>query len=124
MHVILTGIPTGSFHNSRQIANMRVIYKNRPVKPSSRRTAGRGVAIIFNAATSNFKERKISNNNHEIVCAKGRVSAVSESIVIIGVYIEPKTNAVALAEINDTISDLILTEKTLSPGTVLSLPVT
>ena len=39
--------------------NLSVIYKNRPVRPSSRRrTAGGGVAIVFNRTRWKLKERK------------------------------------------------------------------
>ena len=54
--------------------DLKVIYKNRPVKPTSRRrTAGGGVAIVFNKNTCNLKEFKVQSNRFELVCAHGKV---------------------------------------------------
>ena len=72
--------------------NLRLLYKNRPVKPNSRRrTAGGGVAIVYNNQRCNFKERKIRGNKFEIICAKGKIVGIPEVVVVLGIYIEPKT---------------------------------
>ena len=46
-----------------QGTDIKVLFKNRPVRPTSRRsTAGGGVAILFDKNRCNFKERKIARN--------------------------------------------------------------
>ena len=92
--------------------NLRVIYKNQPVKPNSRRrTAGGSVAIIYNKNTASLKEQKINGNKFEMVCARGKIGNVDRSIVVLGIYLEPKVNAASLAEIREKINDIILIEK-------------
>ena len=42
--------------------NLKIIYKNRPVRRASARMVGGGVSIIFSKASCNFRERKLVNN--------------------------------------------------------------
>ena len=89
-----------------------VIYKNRPVRPSSRRrTSGGGVAIIYNKTVCSLRERKIARNKYELVCAKGRINDMERNIVVVGVYIEPKMTAARLADLLLLLEDLVLQEK-------------
>ena len=67
--------------------DLSLIYKNRPVRPSSRRrTAGGGVAIIFNKNRCKFKEKRIRSSKYEIVCAVGRIQGVERRIMVLGLH--------------------------------------
>ena len=92
--------------------DLSVIFKNRPVRLNSRRrTAGGGVAIVFNKTKCKLKEMKIRGNKFELVCAKGRLSELDRTLIVVGLYIEPKTTVAVLREINTVVNDLVLREK-------------
>ena len=92
-----------------------VIYKNRPVRATSRRrTAGGGVAIIYNQTKCSFKEKRIARNNFELVCARGKQEGMDRILVIVGIYVEPRMTAGRLAEFLSLLEDLILQEKAAS----------
>ena len=94
---------------------LSVVYKNRPVGPSSRRrTAGGGVAIIYNKQRFKLKERRVIGNSFELVCAKGKINGLDRMLVVIGLYIPPKTTVGQLSELRSIISDLVLQEKAAS----------
>ena len=68
--------------------DLKVVYKNRPVKRASRRrTAGGGVALIYNKNRCNFKERRIVGNCFEAVCMRGKVGSLEREVIVMGIYI-------------------------------------
>ena len=99
--------------------DLKVIYKNRPVRANCRRsTAGGGVAIIFNKTTCNLKELRVKKNKYELVCAKGRIGDDPRIVIVIGVYLEPKLLVSSVTEINELISDIMLREKSANPDPI------
>ena len=92
--------------------DLKVVYKNRPIRQNSRRrTAGGVVAIIYNKTRCRLKERKIKKNKFELVCATGKVTGMDRELVVIGVYVPPKTNVADFQALVGAVSDLVLEEK-------------
>ena len=92
-----------------------ILYKNRPLKPNSRRrTAGGGVAVVYNKTSANFKEIKIPGNRFELVCVKGKIQNIENQIMVLGIYVEPKTLAADFAELRDLVSEVITKERSAS----------
>ena len=60
--------------------NLKIIYKNRPKRNTGARKVGDGVSIIYNKARCNFRERKITGNNFELVMAVSRVGKIERSL--------------------------------------------
>ena len=100
--------------------DLGVIYKNRPVKPSSRRrTAGGGVAIVYNKNKFRLKERRIVGNNFELVCAKGKMEGFHNTVLIAGLYVQPRMTVSQWTDLKSMIADLILQEKAASSNPVI-----
>ena len=62
--------------------NLKIIYKNRPKKPTLARAVGGGVSILFNKSRCSFKERKISGNGFELVAAVGKVGKMARQVAL------------------------------------------
>ena len=87
-------------------SGVKILYRNRPAQKSGR-TAGGGVALIYNKATCNFKQRRIKGNVFELMCAVGRVGKVARPVAIFVVYIPPKMKADELTKLRELISQEI-----------------
>ena len=61
--------------------NLKIIRKNRPTKRRGR-TAGGGVAIVFDRDRMSLKERKIKKTTFEILCAEGRITGLSRNCLL------------------------------------------
>lgn len=80
---------------------VKIIHKSRDGRlPGS---GSGGVAIAYNAATANFKQRSLKHVDraHENVYAVGRVSKIKRMIVAFAIYIPPRTKAGELQSIAD-----------------------
>ena len=88
--------------------NLKIIYRNRPRRPTGARRVGGGVSIVFNKSTCNFRERKISGNKFEIVAATGRIGKLARTVALFCVYIQPKILVDELVTLNDLINNEIL----------------
>ena len=95
-----------------------LLYKNRRPLPSGR-TAGGGVAFLFNLSTCSFKERKIKKNRFEVLCVAGRSNITRRPIFVFGVYIPPRTLAHELAEICEMITNEITDVKACNKDAVI-----
>ena len=93
--------------------DLSVIYKNRPLRLTSRRcTAGGGIAIVFNKLKCKLVEEKIRGNKFEVVCAKGRFPGLNNTVIIVGIYIQPRMKASEFDELRSVLADKIMIEKT------------
>ena len=86
---------------------IKFLHKSRDGR--GRGPAGGGVALAFDTRTCNFKRRKISNavKGHEILSAVGKVGNIARKVVVLVVYIPPKTKAAAQEEIAAAVSNEI-----------------
>ena len=91
--------------------DVKIIYKNRPKKPSSRRKVGGGLVIIYNKSMCNFKEIKLAKADFELVCAQGQVNGINRHILLIGGYIEPRMRVAQVEQMREAITDTILRVK-------------
>lgn len=65
--------------------DLSVLYKNRPLKPNSRRrTSGGGVALVYNKIKCQFKEVRLKNNRFEMICARGVINGLDRKVVVVG----------------------------------------
>ena len=94
-------------------SNLKILYKNRPARLASARKVGGGVAIVYSKASCNFRERKLTRSNFEMVVATGRSSKSSRIICIFCIYIQPRMLAAQLEELREVISDQLVQLKTL-----------
>ena len=88
--------------------DLKILYKNRPKRPTSARSVGGGVSIIYKKNRCSFKERRLSRNNFEIVSATGKCAGIARSIAIFCLYVEPRMKVGELEELNDLISNEVL----------------
>ena len=91
--------------------DLKIIYKNRPMRRNSRRKVGGGIAIVYNKSMCNFKEVRQNRAGFELVCAQGRVDGINRHILIIGGYIEPRSRVAQVDEMKTEITDIILKVK-------------
>ena len=89
---------------------LKIIHKSRPSKRG--RTAGGGVAIIYNKDRIRLSERKIKAGRAEIVCASGKLPKAARTVVVFAVYIPPRTRAPQVENIQMIINDEISRAKT------------
>ena len=82
---------------------LKVIYKNRPKTPGGR-TAGGGVAIIYNSSTCQLKERKIKKNKFEIICATGKIKKITRPVAVFAAYMPPRLLVAEVAAINEMLA--------------------
>ena len=96
--------------------DLKILYKNRPVRAARARKVGGGVSIIYSKSRCSFRERRIASKNFEIIMATGKVTGIDRSLMIIAVYIEPTMRVAALGELRELISDQVLKAKSSSNG--------
>ena len=90
---------------------LKIIYRNRPKRAASARTVGGGVSIVYRGASCNFRERRVSGCNYELVIAVGRVSKIDRPVMIICLYVQPKMRVAELDNLRGIISDQVLQAK-------------
>lgn len=95
---------------------LKIIYKNRPVRAAGARQVGGGVSIIYSKNKCSFRERRIASKKFELVVAIGKIGGLNRSIAVFGVYIQPKMKVGELQELREIISDQILEIKANSQG--------
>ena len=87
-----------------------LLQKSRKTKAG--RTAGGGVALVFDKTKVSFTEFNIPQNKFEIVAAVGNIPGNKRKIAVIGSYVPPKykaeQNAAFLEKLADTISKIKL----------------
>ena len=88
--------------------DLKIIYKNRPSRSSSRRRVGGGVSIIYSKTKCNFKERRIASKEFEIVVAVGKVGKLAKDVAIIAIYVEPKMKVAELDDLRGLVSETVL----------------
>ena len=69
---------------------LKVIHKSRKTKKG--RTAGGGVALLFDQTRCDFKEIPVLGK-YEIVAAIGNIPGLKRKIAVIGTYIPPSYKA-------------------------------
>ena len=71
---------------------IRILQKNRDGRLKKR---GGVVAIAFNTANCNFKQRNLTHmkKEHEVICAVGKIGKIDRKVVIFLVYVPPNTRA-------------------------------
>ena len=89
-------------------SDLKIIYKNRPKKPTGARRVGGGVSIIYDKLKCSFKERKIAGNNFELVLAVGKVGKIARQVAVFCLYIQPRMKAGELEKLNDILNSQIL----------------
>ena len=64
----------------------------------SNKTAGGGIAILFNKNRLTFKEYKIKKGKSEVICATAKIVNTSRQLVVNGAYLKPGLRAGLRAE--------------------------
>ena len=85
--------------------NIDMITYNR--KTRSKKTAGGGIALLFNKSRICFKEYKVRKGKAEILCATAKIKNTSRKLVVIGVYMKPNLKANLRIEAMSCIKDAI-----------------
>ena len=81
------------------------------VKRSSSNPGG-GVCIAFQRGRISLKEYKVKRKTFEILCARGKLVNNTRPLVIVAVYIPPKSTAKQSADCLECVSDAVLKIKT------------
>ena len=76
------------------------------------RTAGGGVAILFNKKKIRLVERPLKMGKAEVICASGKVPGIARKIVIFGIYLPPRTRAPQVQNLMESLRDEISKIKT------------
>ena len=89
---------------------IRILQKSRDGRIKKR---GGGVAIAFNTATCNFKQRHLSQacKNHEILCAVGKIGKIDKKVVVFTIYIPPNTRAVDARSLGEALASEVTAVK-------------
>lgn len=85
-----------SIEDLREGRDIDMLTMNRRTR--SNKTAGGGIAILFNKNKLTFKEYKIRRGKSEIICATARIVNTSRRLVVIGAYLKPGLRAALRAE--------------------------
>lgn len=82
---------------------IRILQKSRDGRIRKR---GGGVAVAFNTALCNFKQRqlKVVSREHEVLCAVGKVGKIGRKVVVFVVYIPPGMRARQLEELKESLA--------------------
>ena len=96
--------------------DLKILYKNRPVRAVGRRKVGGGVSIVYSKSKCNFRERRIASKKFEILIAVGKIGNMSREVAIFAIYIPPKMTAADLEEMREIVSDNVLQLKSSSSG--------
>ena len=90
--------------------NLKMIHNSRPSRRG--KTAGGGVAIIYDAGKLRMNQRKILAGKAEIVCATGKLPRAARSLLVFAVYLPPQTRVPQVRAIMETLSNEISRAKT------------
>ena len=90
--------------------NLDMVTHNRKAK-SNGRTAGGGIAIVYNKGLLAVQELKIRRGRSEIVCAAGKLPGQARRVVIIGIYLPPRLKAEKRKEALGCLRDAIAKAK-------------
>ena len=71
--------------------NLKIFHRNRTLRRG--KTAGGGVAILYDKSRIAMSERKYNWGKTEAIMAVGKIAGISRKIVIISMYIPPQTRA-------------------------------
>ena len=84
--------------------NLKILYKNCPVRAASSRRVGGGISIVFNKTSCNFRERKVVGNKFELLIATGKMSKSDRSVAIFCVYVQPRMLVAELTALKEIIT--------------------
>ena len=90
---------------------LKIIYKNRPVRAARARQVGGGVSIIYNKNLCSLRERRIASRKFELVVATGKINGLNRSVAIFAVYIQPRMKVDELEALRELIADTIIQMK-------------
>ena len=84
-------------------SGIRILHKSRDGR---KRVAGGGVAIAFDTATCNLKQRHLKHmrKDSEVMCAVGRIGKVGRPIAIFAIYLPPSMRAPELAILREQLA--------------------
>ena len=82
--------------------NLTILHKNR--KSKGGKTAGGGVAIVFNKDKIRLKEYRIRSAKTELLCAVGKLPGLNRKIFVLSAYIPPQIKARQSKEALDLIN--------------------
>ena len=84
-------------------AGIKILHKSRDGRSKKR---GGGVAIAFNSALCNFKQRQLKcvGKEHEVMCAVGKVGKIERKVVVMVVYIPPGMKAQQLQKLRENLA--------------------
>ena len=94
--------------------NLKILYKNRPRRPTNTRVVGGGVSIVYDKSKCSFRERKIGGNKFELVVAVGKIGRLERQVAVFCAYIKPKMLVGEMQQLNDMINAEILSIKSRS----------
>ena len=77
------------------------------------RRRGGGVAIAFNTATCNFKQRQLTHTsrNHEMLCAVGKIGKIDRKVAVFAIYIPPNTRALDAKALGEALASEVTAAK-------------
>ena len=84
---------------------LQIIHKSR--KRKGNKTAGGGVALVFNKSFGCFSEFHIQNNKFEIIAAIGTLPNSIRKIAVIGIYIPPRYNAANNISVLEKLAEVV-----------------
>ena len=88
--------------------NLKIIYKNRPLRRATSRVVGGGVSIIYDTTRCSLRERKIVGNKFELVAAVGKIGKIARPVAFLCVYLEPRMRKAEVDAINELVCHQIL----------------
>ena len=68
---------------------------------------GGGVALAFDDSKASFKAERLPSNNHEILCCVGTIGKSQRKLVVITVYVPPRTTVDQFSNLGNFIADTI-----------------
>ena len=84
-------------------SGLRILHKSRDGR---RNGIGGGVALVFNTASCNFKNRNLKHatREQEILCCVGRVGKIKRKIVVFTVYVSPSMKKAEVDKLREVLS--------------------
>ena len=88
---------------------LKMILNNR--KSRRNKTAGGGVAIVYDENKIRLREWKRRKSKSEIVCARGKLPGLKREILIISIYVPPKIKAKQTGKFMEELNRIIAINK-------------
>ena len=88
--------------------NLKIIYKNRPLRRVTSRVVGGGVSIIYDKTRCSLRERKIVGNKFELVAAVGKIGKIARPVAFFCAYLEPRMKKAEVDALNELVCHQIL----------------